>query len=30
MIEPKFEDAENFSEGLPPVKVRGEVVWCPP
>ena len=29
VIEAKFEDAENFSEGLAPVKVKGEVVWCP-
>lgn len=29
VIEATFEDAENFSEGLAPVKVRGEVVWCP-
>jgi hypothetical protein len=31
LIEPKFEDAEDFSEGLAPVKVRNpETVWCPP
>jgi DNA-binding transcriptional regulator/RsmH inhibitor MraZ len=30
VIEPKFEDGESFREGLAPVKVRGEVVWCPP
>jgi hypothetical protein len=30
LIEPKFEDAENFSEGLAPVKVHSEeTVWCP-
>ncbi|MDX6289412.1 MAG: hypothetical protein QOH42_1211, partial [Blastocatellia bacterium] len=30
VIEAKFEDAENFSEGLAPVKVRSaETVWCP-
>lgn len=29
VIEASFEDAENFSEGLAPVKVKGEVVWCP-
>src|SRR6266536_220632 len=29
VIEPKFEDGESFHEGLAPVKVRGEVVWCP-
>jgi WG containing repeat len=29
-IQPKFEDAENFTEGLAPVKVRSaETVWCP-
>jgi len=29
-IEPQFEDAENFSEGLAPVKVRSaDTVWCP-
>src|SRR5712692_3711026 len=30
IIEAKFEDAEGFSEGLAPVKVKGELVWCPP
>ena len=31
VIEPQFEDAENFSEGLAPVKVRSEkTIWCPP
>ncbi len=31
MIEPQYEDAENFSGGLAPVKVRREeTVWCPP
>jgi hypothetical protein len=30
VIEAKFEDAGDFSEGLAPVKVKGEVVWCPP
>jgi hypothetical protein len=30
VIEAKFEDAENFSEGLAPVKVQvSETVWCP-
>ena len=29
VIEANFEDAENFSEGRAPVKVKGEVVWCP-
>src|SRR5436190_4402594 len=30
VIEPKFEDAEDFSEGLAPVKVRSnETTWCP-
>lgn len=28
-IAAQFEDAENFSEGLAPVKIAGEVVWCP-
>jgi hypothetical protein len=29
-IPPQFEDAEDFSEGLAPVKVRtAETVWCP-
>jgi hypothetical protein len=29
-IEPQFEDAENFSEGLAPVKVSSaDTVWCP-
>ncbi len=29
-IAPQFEDAENFSEGLAPVKVRRtDTVWCP-
>jgi hypothetical protein len=29
-IEAKFEDAEDFSEGLAPVKVRvSDTVWCP-
>ena len=30
VIEAKFEDADNFNEGLAPVKVHGETVWCPP
>jgi WG repeat protein len=30
VIEPQFEDAEDFSEGLAPVKVRSEeTTWCP-
>jgi hypothetical protein len=29
VIEAKFEDADNFSEGLAPVKIKGEIVWCP-
>jgi hypothetical protein len=30
-IGPQFEDAEDFSEGLAPIKVRSpETVWCPP
>ena len=29
LIEAKFEDAGAFSEGLAPVKIKGEVVWCP-
>ena len=30
LIASQFEDAENFSEGLAPVKVRSaETVWCP-
>jgi hypothetical protein len=30
-IEATFEDAESFSEGLAPVKVRSEkTIWCPP
>jgi hypothetical protein len=30
MIAPQFEDAEDFSEGLAPVKVRtADTVWCP-
>lgn len=30
VIEPVFEDAEDFSEGLAPVKVRSdETTWCP-
>lgn len=24
-----YEDAEDFSEGLAPVKVSGETIWCP-
>jgi hypothetical protein len=31
VIEPQFEDADNFSEGLAPVKVHSEeTTWCPP
>lgn len=31
VIEPQFEDAEDFSEGLAPVKLRSdETTWCPP
>lgn len=31
VIEAKFEDAGDFSEGLAPVKVRSEkTIWCPP
>jgi len=30
LIEPQFEDAEDFSEGLAPVKLRSdETTWCP-
>jgi WG containing repeat len=30
LIAPQFEDADNFSEGLAPVKVRSEeTTWCP-
>jgi hypothetical protein len=30
VIEPQFEDAEDFHEGLAPVKVRSaETTWCP-
>jgi hypothetical protein len=30
VIEPQFEDAEDFSEGLAPVKIRSEeTTWCP-
>ncbi|MGH9932431.1 MAG: WG repeat-containing protein [Pyrinomonadaceae bacterium] len=29
VIAAQFEDAENFSEGLAPVKIGGEIVWCP-
>lgn len=30
VIEPQFEDAQDFSEGLAPVKVRSdETIWCP-
>jgi hypothetical protein len=30
VIEPQFEDAEDFQEGLAPVKVRSEeTTWCP-
>jgi len=30
VIEPQFEDAEDFSEGLAPVKVHSEeTTWCP-
>ena len=30
VIEPRFEDADNFSDGLAAVKVRGEEkIWCP-
>ena len=30
VIEPQFEDAEDFSEGLAPVKIHGdETTWCP-
>ena len=30
VIAPQFEDAENFSEGLAPVKVRSDdTTWCP-
>src|SRR6266446_6978267 len=25
----QFEDAEDFSEGLAPVKISGETIWCP-
>src|SRR5258707_6293795 len=29
-IKPQFDDAEDFSEGLAPVKVQSaETVWCP-
>jgi hypothetical protein len=28
VIAAQFEDAENFSEGLAPVKIEGELVWC--
>jgi hypothetical protein len=28
VIEAQFEDAGNFSEGLAPVKIKGQLVWC--
>lgn len=29
VIPATFEDAKDFREGLAPVKVKGELVWCP-
>ena len=29
VIPAEFEDAQNFREGLAPVKIKGEIVWCP-
>ncbi len=29
-IAAQFEDADNFSEGLAPIKIGGETIWCPP